>query len=460
MNTNIAYTNNRTPILNSNYNNQILLISYNEGEQDFYDSELNEIQEKIIESKSKIIIISTQKSKSQVAIAIPGKKMFTRSNSTKHFPHVLGQFLLEKGYKLVYKKDASFMVRAVTENNNVRTRIYQIGDSNSNLISNLKDKLSHTTLGKVTTSSVNRQAIYVECIINGRKCIFINTELATYDNGNLGKSDRQREFMDLIVEFELNKKLIDGYNIIFSGSLNFRLNPLTLFNKESRNFVYNTLKKNIINNTKKDELIKMNELKKYINNIIKILEEEKNKKEKVISRYHIVTEERAREIIKINESYETLLTKFSKSIEEIGIQLNCDYDLNSKSYDVHSILKLGTVAKKINTAYYNAHTQYKKSNTTSNTGSIISKLSGIVKTPGLLVKGAFYDGLGSLGSQSFNHLNKSFTKSKKYGLPSMCDKVLFAFPDNTENILSYKSFNVLYGLKKSRNRIVVAEFKF
>jgi hypothetical protein len=238
----------------NNYNNQILLISYNEGEQDFYDSELSEIQEKIIESKSKIIIISTQKSKSQVAMAIPGKKMLASglqmmsgkeilsvSNSTKHFPHVLGQFLLKTGYKLVYKKDASFMVRAVTENNNVRTRIYQIEDSN--LISNLKDKLSHTTLGKITTLSVNRQAIYVECIINQKKCIFINTELATYDNGNLGKSDRQREFMDLIVEFELNKKLIDGYNIIFSGSLNFRLNPLTLFNKESRNFVYNTLKK-------------------------------------------------------------------------------------------------------------------------------------------------------------------------------------------------------------------------
>jgi hypothetical protein len=59
----------------------------------------------------------------------------------------------------VYKKDASFMIRGVTENNNVRTRIYQLKNDNSlrnqsstSLISNASSK---QTLDDILKNSVD-----------------------------------------------------------------------------------------------------------------------------------------------------------------------------------------------------------------------------------------------------------------------------------------------------------------
>jgi len=240
-------------------NNNLLVISYNEGEQDFYDSDLVEVMDKITNTNTKpnIIVVSTQKSKSQIAVPLGG------FNSTKHFPHVLGKLLLKQNYKLMFKKDASFMIRGVTENNNVRTRIYQLNDKNN--IKNITNKLSLQTVGQLSSMTVNRQAIYIDCVINGKKCIFINTELSP-----LSLNDRKKEFLGLITEFELHKKFADGYNIIFSGSFNFRFNLIKAINEESRIKIFDIVSKKITNTyegSNKKKLLDMNELKIYMNQL-------------------------------------------------------------------------------------------------------------------------------------------------------------------------------------------------
>jgi hypothetical protein len=172
--------------------NKLLLISYNEGEQDFYGGDLKDIQDKINNIDPYIIFICTQKSKSQVLIALPGSTL-TGSNSTKHFPHVLGKFLLAKGYENIYKKDASFIIRGVTQNNNVRTRIYKkITPSTPFGLSLIKNKLSSNTIGQLSTMTVNRQAIYNELTINNKNLIVVNTELSSNDSVNFGDSDRRK----------------------------------------------------------------------------------------------------------------------------------------------------------------------------------------------------------------------------------------------------------------------------
>jgi hypothetical protein len=104
----------------------LLVISYNEEEQDFYQDEIQKFCDKITLEDPSVIILCTQKSKSQVLVAIPGMSYLSKSgsDSTKHFPHVFGKYLKDKKYKSPYKKDPSFLLRGTTENNNVRTRIY------------------------------------------------------------------------------------------------------------------------------------------------------------------------------------------------------------------------------------------------------------------------------------------------------------------------------------------------
>ena len=138
--------------------------------------------------------------------------------------------VLKNKYQLFGKKDASFMVRGITENNNVRTRIY--GKENIPMIST-NFKLSYT-IGSVESMSVNRQAICLTFSNSSKNFIIVNTELSYNDGANLGLSDRQKEFMSLIREFELHKKYKEGYNIIFCGSLNFKLNPFKMLNQEFR----------------------------------------------------------------------------------------------------------------------------------------------------------------------------------------------------------------------------------
>lgn len=448
---------------------KLLVISYNESEQDFYDSDVSLLLGNVIDINPNIICICTQKSKSQVAIAIPGKAViqkqlgFEGSNSTKHFSHVFGNLLLKKNYILVYKKDASFMVRGVTENNNVRTRIYQLKNDNSlrnqastslisliqteakksiPIIPNVKkykviDKLS-SNIGSVKKMSLNRQAIYVELDIDNKKTIIINTELAPDFNQ---KKQREQEFLDIIQEFELAEKYFNGYNIILCGSLNFRLKFLSVVNKQAKQNLFNNL--SIISSKNNTSLLNKNELRIYIANLIIDIKNNNSKKNNVNNR-----KTKFMNAIQRNNKLKILLTQFFDNIKKSGYTVDCDYDL-TKNYRVYNPLKMGSVIKNGVNVFNKSHAQYKKNNSSS---------SGVVKG---LVKGTFTGVFQTFGKGVKQSRNETpLNKKNDFKLPAMCDKILFALSNNEKTSLQYKDFTVFQELLKSRNLPIYATFTF
>ena len=391
--------------------NKILVISYNEGEQSFDQKEVFTFYKNLITSieMPKIIIVCTQKSKSQ--------------GSPTHFQHIFKE-LIQYDYDCLYKEDPSTSLVGLTENNNVRTRIYQYNKDENKVLNknNIKTELSKNTIG-LLQMSVNRQAIYNEIIVNGKKIILINTELASYKNGDLGLSDRQKEFMGLIKEFKLHQKYKNGFNIIFCGSLNFILNPIKIMNNNTKEILYEELKKYIIKKyesvNNKNNLLEMNELKVYINNLIKKLENSKENNVENIIINQIKNENQAK-LREMKDLYINLLIKFSDSIKDSGLKLTCDYNLNQKNYRVVSPLKLGSLYKGV----YNVVA-------TSSTKPISN---------------------GQLPLNKRQKLN--------FKIPSMCDKILFALQDNNNNSLKFEKFNIYNDLKKSKNRIIYSIFEF
>ena len=95
---------------------KLLIISYNEGEQDFEKEDIEVLKKKVLLEDPTIIFVCTQKSKSSVG--------FLRGTQ-KHFQHIFEKMVLEILYNKVYEKDAKFALTGVTENNNVRTYIYK-----------------------------------------------------------------------------------------------------------------------------------------------------------------------------------------------------------------------------------------------------------------------------------------------------------------------------------------------
>jgi len=435
-------------------NNKLLVISYNEGEEDFYQNDIigfwNKLKEQYKDDPS-VVIVCTQKSKSQVIIAVPGMKTLTGSNSTKHFQHVIGNFLKSNGYitseKL--KRDASTMIRGISENNNVRTRIYIKIDCNFKIYEDeFISKLSVKTVGQFSTMSVNRQAIYYDIKLNNKNIIIVNTELASYNNGDFGLSDRQKEFMGLIREFKLHKKYDDNYNIIFCGSLNFKLNPLKMINNNNKLEIYQVLKSNIEGKYRIDnkDLLKYNELKVYVENLIHKINN-KNNADKIIS---IIGNHKYDKIHETEKLYKELLDKFLTSINTIGISLTCDYNLTPKDYRVFHPLKLGSIGKNLVQSFDSGHSKYKESNTTK---------TGVVKGIGSGV----YTGTKSVTSslvkpfKSYTKEDLNYNQKKDFKIPSMCDRILFALHDD---YINYEYFGIYDNLKTSKNRIIYSIFNF
>lgn len=448
--------------------NKLLLISYNEGEQDFYNKnytiydkngphpikggDLENIKFMINEKSPNIIFICTQKSKSQVVIALPGSSL-TGSNSTKHFPHVLGKFLLANGYENIYKKDASFIIRGVTQNNNVRTRIYKkINPSTSLGLSLIKNKLSSNTIGQLSTMTVNRQAIYNELTINGKKLIVVNTELSSTDSVNFGESDRRKEFLSLVKEFELHKRYNEGYNIIFCGSLNFRLkNMYKIIDDQSRIDLYDIMSKNIKDmmnykiNHGDNNLVKKNQLKLYMDNISKqlILNNAKissNNPEKILQN-----------LKNIDDMYTVLFKKFSESITSVGFIQDCGFP-NGNIASTISLLKMGSVANVASKSFDNAHSVYKTENK-----SAWGSTKGFFKGVATGIGSTFTRSNDTIKETQNYQKNKDKVK-KDFKLPAMCDKIIFALQENQERSISYSEFGIIDDLKKSKRRPIYAVF--
>ena len=493
---------------------KLVVISYNEGEQDFYESEMETIFNRIcisgpnLTTKPDIICICTQKSKSQVTIAIPGKAFIQKkfgyegSNSTKHFPHVFGNLLLKNDYKLVYKKDASFILRGVTENNNVRTRIYQLNKNenlktqyrcdisceskikdfskiigtdvekfqksellkscsgcNGNLpfidmTPNLKNKNTlvvnklSSTIGSLKTMTLNRQAIYVQLDINGKKTIIVNTELAPDVDQ---KKQREKEFLDIIEEFKLAQKYYEGYNIILCGSLNFRLKFLTVVNEQAKLNLFNNLSQYIINSNK-TKLLERNELRLYMKNLIDSIEKNKEKDKSI----NIIA---LNEAIKRNDKLRMLLDNFYENMKKPGFKFNCNYNLDNRNYRVYHPLKMGSAAKNGVNVFNSSHSIYKQSKNIA-TGVASGFASGVYRSAGKAATQILRQvPIVSQDSKNYFTENKK-QKKKNFKLPAMCDKILFALPPENTNTLTYIDFNVFEGLKKSRNKLIYVRFTY
>jgi hypothetical protein len=386
---------------------KLLIISYNEGEQDFEKEDIELLKKKILLEDPSLIFVCTQKSKSSVGFL---------GGTHKHFQHIFQKVVVEISYDKVYEKDAKFALTGVTENNNVRTYIYKKHNYKDLDKNSIICKLSKSTIGTLTTSVLNRQAIYIELIINNKKYILINTELDNSTNN----SKKELEFIGLLKEFDLHIKINEGYNIFFCGSLNFRLNI------EKNNFdtnLYGYLLKRVELLSNK-ELMNINGLKIYLEHLI-------NKYSSNQKLYNFLSKNKINKdlqmtienIIKDKVLMKELLTVFYKNLKLSGFRFTCDHQLENKSYNVFNKYKI--ISK------------------------IMSKKEDIKAKVKETIQESYQEGAVN-GVKKIIKINKSKDK-----LPAMCDKILFAIKDNS---IIFEKFQLFKGLKKSKNRMILAFF--
>jgi hypothetical protein len=385
---------------------KLLIISYNEGIQDFEKEDIELLKKKILLEDPVLIFVCTQKSKSSVGLL---------GGTHKHFQHIFQKVVLEISYDKVYEKDAKFALTGVTENNNVRTYIYKKNNYKDLDKNSIICKLSKSTIGTLTTSVLNRQAIYIEMIINSKKCILINTEL---DNSN--NSKKELEFLCLIEEFKLHKKFNEGYNIFFCGSLNFRLN-IEKNNLNTNLYGYLLKRIELLSNK---ELMNINGLKIYLENLI-------NKYSSNEKLYNFLSKNKINKdlqnsienIIKDKILIKELLVIFYKNLKLSGFRFTCDHQLENKIYNVFNKYK---IISKIKSAKDDIKKKVKETIQESYQEGAVEGVKKIIK------------------------INKSKDK-----LPAMCDKILFAIKN--DNII-FEKFQLFKGLKKSKNRMILAFF--
>jgi hypothetical protein len=350
-------------------------------------------------------------------------KIYSIETRQKHLSYLLSERIY---YFKIYEK-SSFLTSSTKEGSCLRiTFFYKRGVAQKYALNKKKSsKLRSNIIGQTSIATTNNQAMYLDLTINSRKIIILNTELLAPDSINFGESKRELEFLSLIKEFELHKKYNEGYNIIICGSLNFRLkNMYKIINNSFRLDLYNTFQNSIQQNSI-NQKIQKNQLKIYLNQLIKELQDNKGALTASVSKNEFT------KLFEINTMYLNLFLKFSNSIKTVGFHQNCGFSNgnNTRKDYASNIVK----------------------NAMSKSGSsVLGIFSG-------LIKGTFTAAV----EKTFASSEKIITKMKKeFKLPAMCDKIIFALQDNNEKKISYidKSFEVLSEPIKSNRRIICIEF--
>jgi len=252
-----------------------LILSYNEGAENFTMTDCNEILSKIDTENPAFIFVCTQES---------------ATYGTSHYQHILNDKLIEKDYLRLLKADASktTLPGFLKTSKNVRTRIYykeavvvnniygelEDGKYLSDVTNYAKAKvlasrinakkkyiirtIGFTTskksgLGKLSTVSIFTR-LKIECIPSKKQIqlIVINSHLYfTPDSQDTGLSERKAEFLSLLDEFGIPKSYKEGFNIFFCGNLNFRLSK--------KKTASNTISAGIINHFKENSNLRINE---------------------------------------------------------------------------------------------------------------------------------------------------------------------------------------------------------
>jgi hypothetical protein len=335
-----------------------LILSYNEGAEDFMIENLNnpilknrydEVILKIMTEEPAFLFVCTQESK---------------SSGNTHYQNLLSNMLDQipnNPYKKLLKIDGSVITPAsmFTTNKNVRTRIYY---NNNRVLNNILTKSYNNTRNKSKSSNfllpkkskntiidedesysdktdyneVNKfiirnigfrkskdsgltQSIHrtifkgsiftrleIECRHNIMiKLIVVNSHLY-FEAGqaNTGLEKRKNEFLSLLNEFKLSEYYEAGYNIFFCGDLNFRLTKKLISESNTSQSISNEIIKAFEVNEKKN-----NEL--YQNELYKIINEKKNNDNDILKK--------------------TLLKKFYINALKFGIHLTCKIHQNLKT---------------------------------------------------------------------------------------------------------------------------------
>ena len=229
----------------------MLILSYNEGNQKFNIIDCLPILYKVSINQPSFIVIGTQESGTSLERK-PEEKNTKFLGEATHYPHVLGTYLEKMGYSILDKADA--FKGPKIKNENVRFRVYYnnakvaLENSNKNIIVNKVNKNKNGFTGFsniISKKSFYRGAIFFEMIIKNKgfeqKIIFVNTHLYFGNNNGKGYQDRKEKFLYL-----MNKKLFGGkkslvklyedkYNIFFFGDLNFQKTELENFLNNNNN---------------------------------------------------------------------------------------------------------------------------------------------------------------------------------------------------------------------------------
>ena len=325
---------------------KILIISFNEGAENYTKSNITPLLNKIIDKKPIIIFVCTQES---------------ASGTKTHFQHVFDTDLVKSGlYKRLYKTDgAKFGITlGFKSDKNCRTRIfYKIDTVQNNLLytgffsksiptlyknskvinesifenesyknenenenetklnssykfkilkfgkyQSRKSGLTSVSDGTAFKSSILTRVELVDKKNNEYKFIVVNSHLFFKGNGNTGLVKRREEFLKLIMEYKLYELYNKGYNIFFCGDLNFRLSYPTFSNKSNiqaySQYILNQQVNGIIGNKNLNSYNIKNELYQILN------EKLTNGKTK-------------------NEDLIRLFDEFKKSLQIIGFPLTC-----------------------------------------------------------------------------------------------------------------------------------------
>jgi hypothetical protein len=172
------------------------------------------------------------------------------------------------------------------------------------------------------------------------------------------------------------------------------------------------------------ELININGLKIYLEHLInKYSSNEKIynflSKNKINKELQMSIENIIKDKILIKE----LLTIFYKNLKLSGFRFTCDHQLENKSYNVFNKYKI--ISK------------------------VMTKKEDIKKKIKETIQESYQEGAVE-GVKKIIKINKSKDK-----LPAMCDKILFAIKDNS---IIFEKFQLFKGLKKSKNRMILAFF--
>jgi hypothetical protein len=219
----------------------MLIISYNEGNQKYNFIDCIPILFKVSIKNPSFIVIGTQESGTSLEKKTKeGKETFF--GSATHYPHVMGKYLEELGYSILEKESAHKLMPV--KNENVRLRVYYNTSKNKKK----KIRINRNQLNKnkngflspeniLLKKSFYRGAIFFKMVIKNKgrtqKFIFVNTHLYFNENNpNNGNENRKEKFLYLMKRklFNTENSLVDfykdNYNIFFFGDLNFKIDKL------------------------------------------------------------------------------------------------------------------------------------------------------------------------------------------------------------------------------------------